>query len=414
MAVLIDHLISVRHRVQIFRSLRHRDFRWFWLSTTAQAAARGMQFLILGWLVLVLTDSSSQLGLVVFLYGVPNLAFVLFGGIIADRIDRRKMLIGTQTAVSAIIFILATLMVTDSIVIWHLYAATLLLGTLQAINMPARMAIVSDLVERDDLMNAVVLNSAVMNSGRILGPALAGGLIELYGIGAALYVNAFLYLISVVSLVVVRHVSAIRPGRKTSILGDLFEGLRFYWKTPAVFTMITIGFAMGFFGMPYVQILPAFAKDVLGAGAGEAGLLITGAGVGSLVGTVILASLGDSPHKNRVLLISIFGFGVSLLVFAWTQWFWATWLTLLFVGMGTSMIPMITTILQLTVPTEFQGRVLSLWYLSAGLMFVGALPMAMVADAVNWPIAITGGAVLYLLIAFWLGLWRPTLRRLKV
>jgi len=373
-----------------------------------------MQFLILGWLVLVLTDSSSQLGLVVFLYGVPNLAFVLFGGIIADRMDRRKMLIGTQAAVSAVIFILATLRVTDSVVIWHLYAATLLLGTLQAINMPARMAIVSDLVERDDLMNAVVLNSAVMNSGRILGPALAGGLIELYGIGFALYVNAFCYLISVVSLVVVRHVSALRPGRKTSILGDLLAGLSFYWKTPAVFTMITIGFAMGLFGMPYVQILPAFAKDVLGAGAGEAGLLITGAGGGSLVGTVILASLGDSPHKNRVLLISIFGFGVSLLVFAWTQWFWVTWLALLFVGMGTSMIPMITTILQLTVPTEFQGRVLSLWYLSAGLMFVGALPMAMVADAVNWPIAITGGAVLYLLIAFWLGLWRPALRRLKV
>ena len=224
MTALLAQLASVRHRVQIFRSLRHRDFRWFWLSTTAQAAARGMQFLILGWLVLVLTDSSSQLGLVIFLYGVPNLAFVLFGGIIADRIDRRKMLICTQAAVSAIIFILAILMVTDSIVIWHLYAATLLLGTLQAINMPARMAIVSDLVERDDLMNAVVLNSAVMNSGRILGPALAGGLIELYGIGVALYVNAFLYLISVVSLVVVRHVSAIRPGRKSSILGDLFEG----------------------------------------------------------------------------------------------------------------------------------------------------------------------------------------------
>ncbi len=123
-----------------------------------------MQFLILGWLVLVLTDSSSQLGLVVFLYVMPKLAFVLFCGIIADRIDRRKMLIGTQAAVCAIIFILATLRVTDSVVIWHLYTATLLLGTLQAINMPARMAIVSDLVERDDLMNAVVLNSAVMNS----------------------------------------------------------------------------------------------------------------------------------------------------------------------------------------------------------------------------------------------------------
>ena len=373
-----------------------------------------MQFLIVGWLVLVLTDSSSQLGLVIFLYGVPNLAFVLFGGIIADRIDRRKMLIGTQAAVTSIIFILATLKITDSVTVWHLYTATFLLGTLQAINMPARMAIVSDLVDREDLMNAVVLNSAVMNSGRIFGPALAGGIIELYGIGFALYANAFCYLIATLSLEVVRKGSVARPGIKASILADLIAGLRFYWTTPVVFTMITIGFAMGFFGMPYVQVLPAFAKDVLGAGAGEAGLLLTGAGVGSLLGTVILASLGDSPHKNRILLTSIFGFGLSLIVFAWTQWFWVSWVTLLFVGMGTSLIPMITTILQLTVPTEFQGRVLSLWYLSAGLMFVGSLPMAVVADTLSWPIAITGGAAIYLCIAFWLGLWRPTLRRLKV
>ena len=373
-----------------------------------------MQFLILGWLVLVLTDSSSQLGLVIFLYGVPNLAFVLFGGIIADRIDRRKMLISTQATVTVIIFILATLRATDSVMLWHLYTATFFLGTLQAINMPARMAIVSDLVVREDLMNAVVLNSAVMNSGRILGPALAGGLIELFGIGVALYVNAFCYLISAWALIMVRQTPSSRTEAKTSILADLFAGLRFYWKTPIVFTVITIGFAMGFFGMPYVQVLPAFAKDVLGSGAGEAGLLMTGAGAGSLLGTVILASLGDSPNKNRILLVSIFGFGISLIVFAWTQWFWMTWVTLLFVGMGTSMIPMITTILQLTVPSEFQGRVLSLWYVAAGLMFVGSLPMALVADALSWPIAITGGAAMYLCIALYMGLWRPHLRNLKV
>ncbi|SVC50295.1 uncharacterized protein METZ01_LOCUS303149, partial [marine metagenome] len=332
MTVLLSQLTSVRHRIQIFRSLRHRDFRWFWVSTTAQAAARGMQFLILGWLVLVLTDSSSQLGLVIFLYGVPNLAFVLFGGIIADRIDRRKMLISTQATVTVIIFILATLRTTDSVMLWHLYTATFFLGTLQAINMPARMAIVSDLVAREDLMNAVVLNSAVMNSGRILGPALAGGLIELFGIGVALYANAFCYLIGALALIMVRQTPSFRTEAKTSILADLFAGLRFYWKTPIVFTVITIGFAMGFFGMPYVQVLPAFAKDVLGSGAGEAGLLMTGAGAGSLLGTVILASLGDSPNKTQILLVSIFGFGISLIVFAWTQWFWMTWITLLFVG----------------------------------------------------------------------------------
>ena len=373
-----------------------------------------MQFLILGWLVLVLTDSSSQLGLVIFLYGVPNLAFVLFGGIIADRTDRRKMLISTQAAVTAIIFILGILRATDSVMLWHLYSATFFLGTLQAINTPARLAIVSDLVDREDLMNAVVLNSAVMNSGRILGPALAGGLIELYGIDVALYVNASCYLVGVLSLIMVRQVPSSRPEAKTSILADLFDGLRFYWKTPVVFTAITIGFAMGLFGMPYQQVLPAFAKDVLGSGAGEVGLLMTGAGVGSLIGTVILASQGNSPHKNRILLTSIFGFGIGLLVFAWTQWFWMTWVTLLCVGLGTSMIPMITTVLQLTVPSEFQGRVLSLWYLSAGLMFVGALPLAVVADALSWPIAVTGGAALYLCIAAYLGLWRPHLRHLRV
>ncbi|MCH7976966.1 MAG: MFS transporter, partial [Bacteroidetes bacterium] len=151
------------------------------------------------------------------------------------------MLIATQACVTAIIFILATLRAADSVLVWHLYTATFLLGTLQAINMPARMAIVSDLVEREDLMNAVVLNSAVMNSGRILGPALAGGIIELYGIGFALYINAFCYLIGTLSLVIVRHVSVPRPGIKMSIMGDLLAGLRFYRKTPLVFTVITIG-----------------------------------------------------------------------------------------------------------------------------------------------------------------------------
>ena len=230
----------------------------------------------------MITDSATQLGGVIFLYGVPNLAFVLFGGIFADRVDRLKLLIVTQTAVSLIIFVLATLTIGGLVAIWHLYVTMLLLGTLQAINMPSRMAIVSDLVQRDDLMNAVALNTAVMNSGRILGPALAGGLIEFFGIGPALYFNAACYLAGTVSLLLVRHVSPPVLAQPTTIIRDLLEGLRYYWKTPVVFTVITLGFAMGFFGMPYVQLLPAFAKEVLGQGAGGAGLLITGAGVGSL------------------------------------------------------------------------------------------------------------------------------------
>lgn len=411
---MLAQITAAGHKLQAVRALRHRNFRWFWFSATFQAAAQGMQFLTLGWLVLELTDSASQLGLVVFLYGIPNLAFVMFGGIFADRIDRRNLLVTSQAAVAVVMFIVATLAVAGLVAVWHIYAASFLLGTLQALKMPARMAIVADLVEREDLMNAVVLNSAVMSTGRILGPAVAGYIIELAGTGPALYLNAACHLVSAVCLLLIQGMPLGKVAAKTAILGDLLEGLRYFWSTPVAFTVIGIGFAFGFFGMPHTQLLPAFAKEVLEVGAGGSGLLLTAAGVGSLVGNVALASLGNFPHKNWLLLGMILLFGVGLLLFAWSQWFWVSWAVLFFVGMGTTLISMGTTVLQLTTPPEMQGRVLSIWYVSAALMSISALPMALVAEAVNWPIAIGGGAAIYLLVALWLGVWRPTLRQLRV
>jgi MFS family permease len=410
---LFAQITATRDKLQAVRALRHRNFRWFWFSANAVALARGMQFLTLGWLVLELTDSATQLGLVVFLYGIPNLTLVLFGGIFADRIDRRKLLISSQAMVTITVFALAVLTITGLVALWHIYAATFVLGVLQALNMPSRMAIVADLVGREDIMNAVVLNSAVMNSGRILGPALAGGIIELTGIGPALYINAGCYLVGTACLWLITGLSQGTVARKTAIMGDLLEGLRYFWSTPVAFTVIAIGFAFGLLGMPYVQIMPAFAREVLGVGAGGAGLLITAAGVGSLIGTLVLVSLGNLPYKNWLLIGSLFIFGLGLFLFAWSPWFWLSWVLLLFVGMG-SMVPMGTIVLQLTVPAELQGRVLSLWYVSAGLMFIGALPMAVVAEALSWPISIAGGAALFLLVALWLGVWRPALRHLKV
>lgn len=406
---------SVGPRVQAFRALRHSDFRWFWISNTAQAAARGMQFLILGWLVLEITDSASQLGVVLFLYGIPNLTFVLFGGIFADRIDRRKLLISCQALVTLIILGLATLTMTGLVVIWHLYAVTFVLGTLQALNMPSRMAIVSDLVDREDIMNAVSLNSAVMNSGRIFGPAVAGGIIELTDISAAMFLNGGCYLVGTVFLLLVRSRSQQPAARDTTILRDLWEGLRYFVKTPVTLMVIGLGFAFGFFGMPYIQVMPAFAKDTLGVGAGGAGILLAGAGFGSLLGNLVLASLGDFRHKNWLLIGSAFIFGLSLLIFAWSPWFWLSWAILLVVGMGSSgYISVGTAVLQLHVPPELQGRVLSLWYVTAGLMFIGALPVAAAADAYGWPVAFSAGALLFLVAASWLGLWRPTLRNLRL
>ena len=398
-----------------FGALRYPNFRWFWLSTSGQSMAEGMQLLILGWLALELTQSVSQLGLTIFFYGIPNLTLVLFGGIFADRINRQKLLIATQTGVTVIIFAIATLTLTNLVAVWQIYTASFLLGTLHAINMPTRLAIVVNLVGRDDIMNAVVLNAAVMSAGRITAPALAGLIIELMGIGPALYITVVCYLLAVGFILLIRNVEQARPAQPPAIFRDLLAGLDYFRKTPVAFTVIGVGFVFGFFAMPYIQVMPSFAQEVLNASAAELGRLITAAGVGSLLANALLSLLGNSRHKNQLLIGSVLLFHLSLFLFAWSQSFWLSQYILLFVGMGSiGYISLGTTVLQLTVPAELQGRVMSLWHLSASLMFIGSLPMFLAADLISWPLVLTGGAAVSLSFALWLVVWRPTLRRLQI
>ena len=406
-------ILATSRRLQTFRALRHRDYRWFWIGANAQALGRGMQFLILGWLVLELTDSAASMGFMIFLYGMPTLGFVLFGGTFADRFDRRGLLMLTQASVTLLVLGIAVLETADLVALWHVYASAFVLGALQAINTPARLAIVRDLVDQDDLMNAVVLNSAVMNSGRITGPAVAGAVIELTGIAPALYVATGCFCVGTVTLLMVRRVPTVARDQRSGIFSELWGGLRYCWSNPVTFTVIGIGFAFGFFAMPYAQLLPAFSKLALNTGAGGAGLLMTGAGIGSLSGTFIMASMGNSPHKNWLLLGCIFLFGIALFCLAWSQWFWLSWVILFLVGMG-SIVPMGTTVLQLSVPGEYQGRVMSVWYVSAALMFIGSYPMTLVAEYISWTAAFAGGTAIYLTVAFIMGVWRPTLRQLRV
>ena len=199
--------------------------------------AQGMQFLILGWLVLDLTGSVSKLGLTVFFYGIPNLTLVLFGGIFADRINRQKLLVASQMGVTLTVFVVATLAITNLVAVWQIYAASFLLGTLHAINMPTRLAMVVNLVDRDDIMNAVVLNAAVMNTGRIIGPALAGGIIELVGIGPALYINASCYLMAAGFVLLIRNFGQGQPARRRVCFATCWPGWTIFgrrrWYLPS-------------------------------------------------------------------------------------------------------------------------------------------------------------------------------------
>jgi MFS family permease len=405
----------VSQRFQTFSALRYSNFRWFWLNGATEAMAQGMQFLILGWLVLEITGSSFQLGLVIFAFGLPNLLFAVPGGIIADRASRLKLLITTRLCVSVLIFALAILYITDLLEVWHVYTVVVLLGTLQALNGPARMAIVADMVERDDLMNAITLHSMVNQSGQILGPAAAGGIIELVGIGPTLLVNAGFYLSGIVFLALIRGLPPRSAAWGATVLEDLRAGLQCIRSTPILYTVIGMTLAFAFFAVSYRQVMPAFTKEVLEIGAGGTGLLLLAAGLGSLLGSLILASLGDFRSKARLLLASVLLLSVFLTLLAWSSSFWASWIILLFVG-ATSFgffTPLANTLIQLNVPSELQGRVLSIFQLAPAAHYLGALPLAIVADVVSWPVAITGGAVLSFIFALWLGVWRPVLRHLE-
>ncbi len=374
-----------------------------------------MQFLILGWLVLELTDSSAQLGLVIALYGVPNLAMLTFGGIFADRIDRRWLLFYSRILVMALILVAATLTVLELISIWHIYAISFILGTIQGLNMPAQMAIVPDLVDEKDILNATSLNMAVFNTGRIMAPSLAGVIIQHIGIGQALYLNAVFYAISCLFLVMITGLESRSQSYKANMLRDFGEGIRFVAATPIALTMVGLSFAFGFFGAAYVQVLPAFGREVLNLNADGAGFLLTIAGVGSLTGNVFLASLGNTRHKNWLLLGMIILFGVMLFLFALTPIYLVSLVLLFFTGVGfTGFISMGTTVLQLSTPPELRGRMMSLWLVGAAVHYIGALPLGAVGEHWGWPISLGGGALIMLAFVLWLGILRPTLRQLRV
>ena len=400
---------------QALGALRHRNFRLYWFAGIGQAAALGMQFLILGWLVLELTRSPAQLGLVIAIYGAPNLAMLMFGGIFADRIDRRWLLFYSQTIVATLIFGAATLTLYQLISIWHIYAIAFVLGTIQGLNMPARMAIVPDLVGKDDILNATSLNMAVFNTGRIMGPSLAGWIIQYVGMGHALYFNAICYALGSVCLLMMSGVESRNQNQDANMVRDFWDGIKFVWMTPLAFTMVGLSFAFGFFGAAYVQVLPAFGKEVLRLDADGAGFLLTVAGIGSLVGNIYLASLGNARHKNWLLLGMIILFGVSLFFFALTPIYILSLVLLFFTGVGfTGFISMGTTVLQMTTPPELRGRMMSLWLIGAAMHYIGAWPLGTVGEYWGWPMSLGGGALAMLAFVLVLGILRPTLRQLRV
>lgn len=397
---------------------RIAGFRWYWLAAFAQSVGQGMQFFVLVWLTLDLTGSSIGLtGLMVFLYGIPNTALLPFGGVIADRLNRKLLLMATQSGVGAVIGGVAALSLSGAVAMWHVYLAVALLGVLQALNQPARVTVLSDLVGERTLLDAVAQFNAAVHVGRIVGPPLAGILIDgppyiegyaaVWGIGAGLAANAVFYGISVLFLSPIHWTSSAAAAVREPLLQYMTNGLSVIRNSPVLLTVIVLTCAFGGFGMSHLQVIPAFAKDRLGADATQAGLMLLASGIGSLAGSLAITFM-HRAWLYRWLLACLIVFAGMLTLFGWSSTFWMAWTLFMLLGsvsLGT-VWPLATTILQLAAPPEARGRVMGILHFTPGFHYLGAWPLSVVAAAAGWPLAITGAAGLCLSVTLGFGLLR--------
>ncbi len=369
-----------------------------------------MQNVAQPWLVYRLTGSPLALGLVSFSQTLPILMFALPGGVIADRVDKRRMILTTQTTAMILAFLLAALTWTGAVQVWHVMLIAFVLGCSDAFDMPARQVFVAETVGKEDLMNAIALNSTMFNTARIIGPALAGVLVATVGEAGAFSLNGISYM-AVIGMLLMMKVSAplVTLPQQGSLWLNLKEGLRYVRSNKTVSTLLGIMAVQSIFGFTYSTLMPVFARDVLQVGAEGQGLLLSATAFGSLIGALILASLGSFHHKGWLVSGGAFVFSSALLLFALSRSFVLSMLVLPLVG-GAMILQMSSTqtLIQTSVPDALRGRVMSVWMMTvrgmqpfAGLQggSMAALFSVLYGTSNGAPLAVAIGAVICLVVA---------------
>lgn len=380
---------------QTFAALKHRNFRLFFFGQLISLIGTWMQNTAQSWLVYDLTKSKLLLGTVAAVGSAPMLFFSLWGGSVADRHPKRLVLLWTQSAMMVLAFALAALVWSHLIQPWHILAFAALGGVAMAFDMPARQAFMMEMTNREDLMNALSLNSSIVNGARVVGPALAGLLIAQTGLTACFALNGLSFLAVLAGLLLMRLPAFTPPSHSGSNWQHALEGLAYVAKHRRVRTLLMLFTIVGIFGWSYSVLMPAFASDVLHVGSREYGLLLSANGVGALVGALTVATYGHLWHRRLLVFGGLGIFSVMLFLLAVTNNYHLALVLLALAGWGMLLYFSTTnTLIQLSVEDRMRGRVMGIWALVfGGMMPIGGMEAGTLSHWLGVPGAVAVGAV---------------------
>jgi MFS family permease len=389
---------------RIAAALTYRDFRILWAGAFTSSIGTWMQRVAQNWLVLTLAGSSSAfyLGLDSFLGEAPILLFTLIGGVVADRRDRRHLLILSQCVQMSAAFTLAGLVYWDRVRIWHILTLSVITGIAQAFGGPAHQSLVPSLVEKEHLPNAIALNSIQFNLARVVGPLLAGAALAAFGMVACFGLNGLSFLAVIAALLSLRA-RHIRPAAKTRMREELKSGFAYVRSQSGLIGLIVLAFATTFLGTPVLTFLPLFAQNVFRGGVDQYTQLMAFAGGGAVTGALVVAWLGKFRHMGLTALLVQFAFGMLVVIFALTRVLWIN--ELLLFAAGASMVmcyAMLSSLVQLIAPNEMRGRVMSIYMVAfRGGMPLGSLAAGWIATLTSAPIVLTANGTLLSFVAAW-------------
>lgn len=415
--------LAEKHDKSTFASLKVSDYRYLWIGMLSSAFALNMQLVAQGWLVYEMSASAMNLTWVTLAFMVPQVIFSLPGGVLADRIAK-KPLIGWAPVINGIATCtMASIIMFGDVTFWDFIWVSILNGSVLAISLPARTALIPEIVGERLMFNAMAFNTASWNLSRILGPALAGFMIAMladgdttstFGVGMVYYVLSVLYLVSAVTVLLIRH-SGLPTGREhKSPMYELQEGLLYVIQSPLVGGLILLSILPFLFGLSINTLLPAFSTDILNGGPDDLGLLMTGMGAGAIFGSLVLARMGTLRNKGNWLIATGALWGLLLAAFSMSTNFTLAVFFIAAIGFISSLnMSMNRSLVQLQVEQHMRGRIMSIDMMTHGLMPIGALPIGYIAETVSVPAGLLVSGLLLCFLTLFLGVMMPRVRTIN-